>query len=266
MKDREITITVVQPDVVWNDIQANLSNCSSIIEKNAGHTDLILLPEMFATGFTTDPGNFAEGMDGRTIRWMKEVSLKKGCAVAGSVIITDREHYFNRLVFVEPSGHIDFYDKRHLFRMEGEEIHYTPGIKRTIISLNGWRIALQICYDLRFPVWSRNVNDYDLLVYAANWPGKRSDVWNTLLKARALENQSYVVGVNRVGIDGNGISYRGESQVIGPKGNMLLNMGHGKNNSETVSLSMNELLEFREKFPVWLDRDRFSIEGSVQDL
>ncbi|MBN2480292.1 MAG: amidohydrolase, partial [Bacteroidales bacterium] len=255
-----ITITIVQPDVVWNDIPANLSNYSAVIGKVAVNTDLILLPEMFATGFTLDPRKLAEGMDGKTIRWMKEIAVQYRCAIAGSVIISEHDRYFNRLVFVDHTGRMESYDKRHLFRMEGEEIHYTPGSKRMIANVNGWRISFQICYDLRFPVWSKNLNDYDILVYAANWPDKRSDVWNTLLKARALENQAYAIGVNRVGIDGNGISYQGESQVIGPKGNTILNMGPGENISETFTLSLNELLEFRDKFPVWLDWDPFTIE------
>lgn len=260
MGNKDLAITIIQPDIIWNDVSANLWNYSGILEKNSQKTDLILLPEMFATGFTINPLHLAESMDGETVRWMKKISEEKGCSVAGSVIIKEHDRYYNRLLFIDVSGYVEFYNKRHLFKMEGEEIHYTPGKKRLVATVNGWRINFQICYDLRFPVWSKNLNDYDLLVNVANWPGKRNDVWNTLLKARALENQAYVIGVNRTGKDGNGISYKGESQVISPKGNVMLNMEFRKNALETITLSLNELLDFREKFPVWDDWDRFAIE------
>ncbi len=260
MGNKDLTITIIQPDIIWNGISDNLLNYSDILKKNNQKSDLILLPEMFATGFTANPLHFAESMDGETVRWMKKISEKKGCSMAGSVIIKERDRYYNRLLFVNVSGSVEFYDKRHLFSMEGEEIHYTPGKKRLVVTVNGWRISFQICYDLRFPVWSKNLNDYDLLVNVANWPGKRGDVWNTLLKARAIENQAYVIGVNRTGKDANGISYNGESQVISPEGNVMLNMKFKKNASETITLSLDELLNFRGQFPVWRDWDQFTIE------
>lgn len=263
MANKDLTITIIQPDIIWNNISDNLWNYSSILEKNNKKSDLILLPEMFATGFTTNPLHLAESMDGETIRWMRNISEKNGCSIAGSVVIKEHDRYYNRLLFINASGSVELYDKRHLFRMEGEEIHYAPGEKRLIVTVNGWRINFQICYDLRFPVWSKNLNDYDLLVNVANWPGRRSNVWNTLLKARAIENQAYVIGVNRTGKDGNGISYKGESQVISPEGNVMLNMKLRKNALEIITLSLDELLDFREKFPVWRDWDRFTIEYNL---
>lgn len=266
MKSKDLTITIVQPDIVWNNVSVNLTNYSRMLEHVAHDTDLVILPEMFTTGFTTNPLKLAEGMDGKTIRWMQGISEKNGCAIAGSLIVAERDRYYNRLVLVDASGKMETYDKRHLFRLEGEEIHYTPGNNKLIAIVHGWRINFQICYDIRFPVWSKNQNDYDVLVYVASWPGKRSDVWNILLKARAIENQAYTIGVNRIGVDGNGIAYKGESQAIDPKGNTILNMKSRRNESETFTLSLNDLRDFRDKFPAWLDWDQFKIEKPFRDL
>ncbi len=255
----DLKLSLVQPDTIWGGIGENLRRLTALIEQGISDTDLLLLPEMFATGFMTEPFEHSQQMDGEAVRWMKEVSAQLNCALAGSLIISEGGHYYNRLLIVQGEESVRWYDKRHLFTPAGEDMHYTRGQQMTIITLKGWRVAFQICYDLRFPVWSRNRNDYDLIVYSANWPAKRSAVWNTLLKARAIENQAYVAGVNRTGIDGNQISYAGESQVINSSGEMIASLGSESDITATVSLSLDELFRHRETFPVWRDGDRFTI-------
>lgn len=259
MKQGEIKIAVLQPDILWKDIPANLANYSRMLDSLPAGSDLILLPEMFSTGFTLDPEPVAEEMDGMTLNWLAKMARKHDCTLAGSVVIKEKGRFYNRLVCMQESGIAGTYDKRHLFRMEGEEKNYTAGTKKLIIPLNGWRISFQICYDLRFPVWSRNRNDYDMMVYVANWPAVRSEVWNTLLKARAIENQSYVVGVNRTGRDGNGILYKGDTQVVDPKGKVALNLGTSTDQMAILTLSLRDVLQFREKFPAWHDGDDFEL-------
>jgi predicted amidohydrolase len=224
-------------------------------------TDLILLPEMFQTGFCTEPKMIAETMHGDTVRWMKRTAESLNCSVAGSLIIRENRSTFNRLIYIDQYENLTWYDKRHLFKMTGEELQFSAGLNRLLVPLKGWQISFQICYDLRFPVWSRNQDDYDVLVNVANWPAARSEVWNTLLKARAIENQSYVVGVNRVGTDGNGISYTGESVVINPKGIVEGEIQASQESLRTFPLSWDELQDFREKFPVWKDRDQFIVKS-----
>jgi len=182
--------------------------------------------------------------------------------VAGSLIIAENRRFLNRLVYIDQFENLTWYDKRHLFRMDGEEESFSAGLNRLIVPLKGWNISFQICYDLRFPVWGRNQDDYDVLVNLANWPAARKDIWDTLLKARAIENQSYVIGVNRIGTDGNGICYTGDSQIINPKGVVIGEVESAKEGIKTVTLSRHELDEFRKKFPVWKDRDEFRLTGN----
>ena len=231
-------------------------------------TEVIVLPEMFSTGFSMKPEALAETMAGETVQWMKRMAAEKRAVFTGSVIIEDpslaaegEKYYCNRLIWMLPNGQYGYYDKRHLFAFAGEEQHYTAGKKRLIASVNGWKINLQICYDLRFPVWARQQSqeegpEYDVLVYVANWPERRSLAWKTLLQARAIENQCYVIGVNRVGNDGNDIYHSGDSMVIDPLGEILY---HGKNIEDvfTIALDKGKLEEVRQKMPFWRDGDLF---------
>lgn len=258
-----LTITIVQTRLHWEDKAANLAMLEEKIMGIAGPTELVLLPEMFSTGFSMNPSKLAEGMDGETVRWMKAVAAKKKVILAGSVIIEEDGAYFNRLIWMLPNGKSGVYDKRHRFAYAGEDQEYTAGNKRLIASVKGWKINLQICYDLRFPVWARQHQtaagpEYDLLVYVANWPEKRQHAWKSLLTARAIENQCYVAGINRVGEDGNGIAYNGGSTVIGPLGESL----YQKDVDEdlfTITLQKEGLDEVRERFPFWRDADNFTI-------
>jgi omega-amidase len=254
-----LNIAIVQPDSIWLDADKNRLKIRALLKRLSSHPDLILLPEMFTTGFCTDPGPVAETMDGPTVQWMKRTSEEMNCAIAGSLIINDHNLFYNRLVFVDRSG-MEWYDKRHLFCIEGEETAYTAGTRPLIIKLGLWRISFLICYDLRFPVWSRNRQNYDLLVYSSSWPAGRSDVWNTLLRARAMENQSYVAGVNRVGKDGNGIDYIGESVLLDPKGKEIATLAPSEEGIISAAISLNDINNFRAKFPVWKDADGFTID------
>ncbi len=234
-------------------------------------TEVILLPEMFSTGFSMNVGSLAELMPGPTVEWMRKIARIKNAIICGSVMI--REHsgessvFYNRLVWMLPSGDYGFYDKRHLFAYGKEDRHFNPGKKRLVASVNGWKVNLQICYDLRFPVWSRQSNlkdndsaaEYDLLVFVANWPTVRSHAWRTLLQARAIENQCYVIGVNRTGTDGNGLEYPGESMIIGPLGDTIKILA---SEEEIIShtLDRNKLEEVRLKYPFWRDADKFFIQ------
>jgi omega-amidase len=259
METRQLLAVLIQPDILWKNTMANLEKYSDMLKGLNERCDLVLLPEMFNTGFCTDPEFIAEDMDGETIQWMTTTAKSMNLAIAGSIIIKQHGRYFNRLICANPTGEIYSYNKRHLFRMAGEEAKFTPGQKQLIVKQNEWRIAFQICYDLRFPVWSRNRNDYDVLVYLSNWPAARSDVWNILLRARAIENQCYVIGVNRVGTDGNGIFYSGESMVISPKGTVLGAVESPKEGLGTYAISMRDLNDFRAKFPIWKDWDEFEL-------
>jgi omega-amidase len=257
MASGQLHIVLVQPDLYWLDIPKNLSKIASLLEGLSGKPDLVVLPEMFSTGFCTDPAPVAETMEGGTISWMKKTAGSLKTAIAGSMIIREQDQYFNRLICVDPH-HLEWYDKRHLFTVDGEESAYTRGTRPLIVKVGPWRVNFQICYDLRFPVWSRNRQNYDLLIYSASWPEVRSDVWNTLLRARAIENQCYVAGVNRVGIDGNNISYIGESIIIDPKGNEIAALPPSSEGLISTAISLDKLKIFRTKFPVWKDSDDFS--------
>jgi predicted amidohydrolase len=253
----------VQAEIVWEDKSQNLSHYGRLLQAIAGKTDLAVLPEMFSTGFSMQAGRLAETVNGSTIQtiryWAKEYDL----AVCGSFLAKDNDSatLFNRGFFITPQGEADFYDKRHLFRMGEENKHFTAGHQPVIASYKGWNIRLIICYDLRFPVWNRNRNnEYDLLLCPANWPESRAQVWETLLKARAIENQSYVCGVNRVGKDGNGIPHSGHSALIDFKGKPV---SEAPINTETViteTINRESLSDFRTKFPAWQDADFFEIK------
>ncbi|GAB3892439.1 amidohydrolase [Spirosoma agri] len=259
-----MNITLLQPTLYWHDPVANRAMLEEQIFSLAEPTDLIVLPEMFTTGFTMDAQAMAEPMNLTTFRWLKQMAAQTRAVVTGSYVVKEKNSYFNRLIWMQPDGQFDSYDKRHLFRMAGEDGIYTAGEQRLIKEWKGWRICPLICYDLRFPVWSRNRTEtstdfaYDLLLYVANWPAPRRTAWNTLLQARAIENLSYVAGVNRVGEDGNGHVYAGDSALIDFKGDVLFR----QTDREAIhqqTLSLDDLRTFREKFPANLDADAFTI-------
>ena len=253
-------IALFQANTVWENPQANRDIIDQWLGKVSKETDIVFLPEMFTTGFSMKVAELAEPMDGETMRWMKKQCSDHQFVLCGSLIIQDEEKYFNRLVFVEPSGEVQFYNKRHLFTMGNEESYFEQGTKRLIVHYKGWRICPLICYDVRFPVWSRNRNEYDLLVYVANWPRNRDEVWNTLLKARAIENQTYVVAVNRVGVDGQMIHYSGYSQILNAKGNCMATANKGEAEMVEAEIFWSELEKFRTAFPVLNDADTFYLE------
>ena len=251
-----LKITVIQPDIIWENIQANLEKYSEMLSE-MGETDLIVFPEMFTTGFSMKPEKLKEKMDGPSVQWMKKTAARKDASVAGSLIIEDNGKIFNRAVWVFPDGKIQFYDKHHLFTMGEEHIHYTQGNKKSVVDFKGWRFCPLICYDLRFPVWGRNTENYDVLIYMANWPSPRHHHWKTLLAARAVENMSYCIGVNRTGNDGAGLKYSGDSGLISPKGFSEF-MGE-KEKAQTFEISYSELKDYRKSFPFLNDRDEFQI-------
>ncbi len=253
----DLTVALVQTELYWERIEQNLDHFGKLLKPLKNKADLILLPEMFTTGFSMNPADLAEEMNGTAVSWLKARADELGCVVAGSIMVRENNHYFNRFIWMTPSGKLSTYDKRHLFRMGNEHMIYTRGKEQLILKIGEWRVKPLICYDIRFPVWSRNRDNYDLLVYVANWPEPRREIWKTLLKARAIENQAYVIGVNRIGNDGNGIDYSGDSAVVDPKGMVISNIRPYEEQVEIVTLSMKELSEFREKFPVLPDRDEF---------
>ena len=253
----KLKITLIQPDLIWESKPANLAKISGLID-DLESTDLIVLPEMFATGFSMNVKELAEEMNGPTVQWMMQQASRLNVAIAGSLIIREKKAVYNRLILVSPDQTFQCYDKRHLFSMGEEHLHFSSGNKRITANLKGWKIRLLICYDLRFPVWSRNHDDYDLLLYAANWPSARHHVWKNLLVARALENQCYCIGVNRIGNDGIGLLYLGDSAFISPRGDASW---LGDNETvRTFTLSREDLLSFRQKFPLLPGRDRFLLE------
>jgi len=252
---QDLTLSVIQTDLFWENNHANLTMLEYKIDSITEPTDLIILPEMFTTGFTMRAQDLAETMEGPSILWMKKKSLEKKTDLIGSLIIADKGKYYNRLLWIKPDGKMYFYDKRHLFRMAGEDKVYTAGNRKLTVELNGWKIRPFICYDLRFPVWTRNYgNEYHAAVFIANWPEKRSFHWKTLLPARAIENQAYIIGVNRVGEDGHGISHSGDSAVFDPAGQTVINL-RGKEEIRTITLFSSLLEEYRRSFPVWMDAD-----------
>lgn len=259
-----LSITTIQSNLIWEEKTANLRMLEQKINSLEEKTEVVVLPEMFSTGFSMKPEVLAETMDGETVEWMKRVSRENGIVLTGSIIINDAGNYYNRLVWMLPNGQYGHYDKRHLFAFGEEDKHYKPGNKRLVASVKGWKINLLVCYDLRFPVWARQQPnesgaEYDVLIYVANWPERRSHAWKTLLCARAIENQCYVVGVNRVGSDANNIYYSGNSLVIDPLGQVLYHMAD-EEDINTIILQKELLDEVRNKFPFWKDADSFNIE------
>lgn len=254
-------ISLLQTDLFWEDKFRNLEMLEKKLAAVEAATQIVVLPEMFTTGFSMQPKLFAETMEGPTVEWMIEQAALHKIILTGSIIIEEDDKFYNRLLWVLPTGQVAYYNKRHLFAFAGEDQEYTAGNKRLIAQVNGWKICLQICYDLRFPVWSRkqSTDEYDLLIYVANWPERRNHAWKTLLCARAIENQSYVVGVNRVGKDGHQINHSGDSMIVDPLGQVLY---YKSENEDAVymELEKNVVLEAREKFPFGKDADSFSIE------
>jgi predicted amidohydrolase len=253
-----LRVTMVQAALAWQDPAANRRQLAANFRGLAGHTDLVVLPEMFSTGFTMQAEALAEEMDGPTIGWLQEEAASLGCVITGSLIVREGGRHYNRLVWARPDGTLEHYDKRHLFRMAREQEHYAAGTRRITVRIKGWRVCPMVCYDLRFPVWSRNRGDYDALVYVANWPARRANAWATLLRARAMENLSYVVGVNRVGTDGNGAAYAGDSVALDFLGQPLSSEGGG-DRVETAVLDLESLQAFRASFPAHLDADAFDL-------
>lgn len=259
-----LAITGIQSNLHWEDPAANLNMFEEKIKSIERKTEIVILPEMFSTGFSMKPEQLAETMNGETVKWMRRLAAEKKVIITGSVIIEENDEYFNRLICMLPNGQYGYYDKRHLFAYAGEDENYTPGSKRLIASVKGWKINLMICYDLRFPVWARQQvqpegPEFDVIIYVANWPERRIHAWKTLLQARAIENQCYVIGVNRVGKDGNDFNYSGDSIVADPMGEIL----YQKTNEEdifTVTLQKEKLEEVRTKLPFWKDGDNFIIQ------
>ena len=255
--NEQLHITLVQTEIHWQNIAANLAMLDAKLSTIVA-TDLIVLPEMFSTGFSMNIA-LAEAMDGSTIQWMQRIATQKNCVVTGSLMIEADDKFYNRLIWMRPDGTLDYYDKRHLFSLSDEPKHYTAGNKLLVTVWKGWKILPLICFDLRFPVWSRNTHNYDAIIYVANWPQKRSLAWKTLLQARAIENQSYVIGLNRVGNDGNGVYHSGDSAVINPEGTYL----YQKSDLEdiaTIIIDHNSLKATRRKFPFLDEKDIFEIK------
>lgn len=274
----KLLVTLVQANLHWEDREANIAMFDKLIRPAVERMELVVLPEMFSTGFSMTPQKLAEKMDGPTVSWMKRIAAEKKIIITGSVIIEEDGNYYNRLIWMLPTGEYGHYDKRHLFGYAGEDEPYTAGRKRLIASVKGWRLNLQVCYDLRFPVWARQsvpvhplpggefekdeeegqLPEYDVLVNVANWPEKRNHAWKTLLQARAIENQCYVVGVNRVGTDGNGNIYSGDSMIVDPMGEIVETVVH-EERVFTYSLDFEKLNNVRNKLPFLKDADPFII-------
>jgi predicted amidohydrolase len=262
-KSPEIRIALIQTDLYWQDKTANLAMLEEKIWDLRGKTDLIILPEMFPTGFSMDAQKLAEPMNLTVCKWMKHLAVQTQAVLTGSAIISAGGQFHNRLLWVTPDGEVEHYDKRHLFRMAEEHQTFAPGQKLPIFNLNGWNFCPQVCYDLRFPVWSRNgwddgVPGYDVVFYVASWPATRVSAWDALLPARAIENLAYSIGVNRVGTDGNGISYSGHSTAYDFKGEKVMDLGE-REATEVVTFSAQNLEDYRTKFPAWRDADHFEI-------
>ncbi len=271
-----LTITGIQTSLHWENPAANLNMLEEKIKNISSKTEVIILPEMFNTGFSMKPKELAETMDGETVKWMKRIAAEKKMILAGSLMIKENGNYFNRLIWMLPNGQYGYYDKRHLFAYAGEDEEFTPGTKRLIASVKGWRVHLLVCYDLRFPVWSRqapplrkergsggdanSAPEYDLLIYVANWPERRNHAWKTLLQARAIENQCYVAGVNRVGYDGHDVYHSGDSMVVDPMGEILYSKAH-EEDIFTLTLQKDKLEDVRTRLPFWKDGDNFIIQA-----
>jgi predicted amidohydrolase len=255
-----LIVTSIQADLVWEDAAKNRANFENKITSLKEKTDLIVLPEMFTTGFAMQPENLAETMNGNTVSWMLKMAKENSSAICGSIIILEDEKYYNRFLFVTPSGEIHQYNKRHLFSLAGEHERYQNDNKQVIINYKDWKICPLVCYDLRFPVWSRNTSNYDVLIYVANWPKPRITAWNTLLKARSIENMTYVIGVNRVGTDANGHEYTGNSIVLDELGGEMTPLAENSEAILTTTLSKEKLVASRNKFNFLSDQDDFEIK------
>ncbi|KAA3616530.1 MAG: amidohydrolase [Calditrichaeota bacterium] len=259
--DRDLKIALVQSELHWQKAATNRAMFETLFQKIEPDTDVVVLPEMFTTGFTMHAATCAETMDGQTVAWIRIQAQHLKTHICGSIIIQENKNYYNRLLWATPDGKLHIYDKRHLFRMAGEHHTYAAGNRRLIVHVNGWKICPFICYDLRFPVWIRAKKmNYDAAIFVANWPAKRSHFWKMLLPARAVENQIFVIGVNRVGKDGNGFSYSGDSTVIAPNGEIIA-QHHHVSGVFTHLLSHKLLQESRENFPAWQDADDFELKA-----
>ena len=252
-------VGLIQSSLIWHDPIANCDHFEQRIEEFLTDVDLVVLPEMFTTGFTMNSSTVAEGMDGPTVQWMRHQAAKSGAVIGGSLVIREGGNYFNRFVWMRPDGQASVYDKRHLFRMAGEHLYYSPGKERVVVTLGDFRICLTICYDLRFPVFFRSKNDYDALLCVANWPAERQDAWEILLRARAIENQVYVSGVNRVGSDGSDIHYRGGTAVYNYLGDTL-ERSLDRDSTFVIEIHKAALENYRKSFPVSADADRFEVQ------
>lgn len=259
MNELTLNIALIQTDLVWENPKQNRLKLTSKIEGLAHKVDVLVLPELFTSGFTMNPQLVAETVQGETVNWLKALSKKCDCAITGSIVIKDGGLFRNRMLFVQPNGEITHYDKRHSFTLAGEDKVYTSGTKKVIVDYKGFKLCLQICYDLRFPVFARNTENYDALIYVANWPNKRVEAWRTLLKARAIENMSYVIGVNRVGVDANGFEYSGHSQAHDMLGKTLINTIPNSEQAEVVTLDKNSIETLRTKLGFFNDKDNFRL-------
>ncbi|MCL4154537.1 UNVERIFIED_CONTAM: hypothetical protein GTU68_016118 [Idotea baltica] len=256
----QLKIALIQSDLVWENPEENRLNFSQKINNISEEVDMIVLPEMFTTGFTMNASKVAESMDGDTVLWMQNMAKNTNAAIVGSVVILEEKNYYNRLLFVEPSGYISKYDKRHTFTLVGENKTYTAGKEKVIINYKGWKISPLICYDLRFPVWARNMANYDVLLYVANWPKPRVSAWDALLKARAIENMSYCIGVNRVGVDGVNSEYSGHSGCYDVLGDLMTSFEANSEQTEVITLEKRHIEAYRNKLKFLDDRDLFSIQ------
>jgi omega-amidase len=261
----DLRITLIQSDISWEDPAKNIEHFGTLIDEISTPTDLIVLPEMFNTGFSINPQKCAETTDGPAIGFLREKSFRRNSMIIGSILTEERGLYFNRLICMRPEGTFNQYDKRHLFRLSEEYLTMKSGRSKTIVNRKGWNILPLVCYDLRFPVWSKNtwkdcIYEYDILLYVANWPKSRSSIWKSLLIARAIENQCYVIGVNRIGKDGHGTSHSGDSMVIDPRGEILASPEADQPAVVTKTISMKQLRDFREKYPFAPDWDHFAIQ------
>lgn len=253
-----LSVSLVQTQLIWEDPMKNKAHFDDLLQ--GLQTDLVVLPEMFTTGFSMNPNELAEEEDGPTLAWLKAKARELDAAITGSVIIHEKGKYYNRLFFVLPNGNYQTYNKRHLFTYAGEHHHYTAGSNKLTLDYKGWKICPMVCYDLRFPVWSRNTEDYDLLIYVANWPERRNHPWKSLLVARAIENQCYTIGLNRVGEDGNGISHSGDSIVLDPLGEKVAAANPLIEEVITTQISKAELQKVRDRFQFLADRDEFTLK------
>ena len=257
--NRSLKIALIQADLVWQNAKQNRINFSEKINNITEKVDVIVLPEMFTTGFSMQPQKIAEYMVGDTVKWMQQIASEKNTAICGSIIISENKNFYNRFIFMHPEGKIEYYNKRHLFTLAGEHTVYASGEEKLIIEYKGWKICPLVCYDLRFPVWARNVEEYDVLLYVANWPKPRISAWDTLLKGRSIENMCYTIGVNRVGSDANNLEYSGHSGVYNCLGEEVVKAKPNKEETIIAVLEKNHITETRNKLNFLSDKDLFEI-------